>query len=271
MSSRAPGFADPSSPLSTAAASGLPARRRVQVWDLPTRIFHWSLVAAVLTAVITGQIGGEWMRVHGIAGLVIVGLVVFRLVWGVVGPTHARFSHFAPTPAKVWAYLRGRWQGVGHNPLGAISVFVLLGLLATQATTGLFSNDDIAFTGPLAAWVSDELSARLTGWHHQVADVLLVFIGLHVVAIVFYAWVKKDNLVKPMVTGSKLVEAGSAEQDTEPPVPGGVSGVRAWASLLLAVTLALAAVYAASGAWREPAASAPATAETSPKQADHPW
>ena len=229
------------------------ARVRIRLWDLPTRAFHWSLVAAVLTAVITGQVGGDWMEVHGKAGLTIVGLVMFRLVWGFIGSTHARFSSFVPTPNKVSAYLRGRWQGVGHNPLGALSVLTLLGLLAAQGASGLFSNDDIAFAGPLAVLVSDSLSARLTGLHHQIADGLLVFIGLHVLAIVFYAWFKKDNLVKPMVTGYKETESG------EPARQGG------WLAFVTALSAALAAVYLASGAAlpHEPAV-APTKQQASP-------
>lgn len=245
---------------SPATTDGVPApaaaRKRIRVWDLPTRVFHWSLVAAVLTAVITAQVGGAWMRVHGIAGLSIAGLVVFRLVWGFIGSTHARFLSFAPTPKKLVAYVRGRWRGVGHNPLGALSVLALLALLGTQATTGLFSNDDISFSGPLVSLVSDSLSARLTGWHHQIADVLLILIGLHVVAIVFYTWFKKDKLIGPMVSGYK-----DAETDAPAHQGGG------WIAFTLALTAAFAAVYLASGAAlpREPvAATAPAVKPASP-------
>ena len=235
----------PQAEQAAASARALVSRKRIRVWDLPTRLFHWSLVAAVLTAVVTGQIGGDWMAVHGRAGLAIVGLVTFRLVWGFVGGTHSRFAHFAPTPVRLWAYVRGQWRGVGHNPLGAVSVFTLLGLLGTMAGTGLFSNDDIAFAGPLAALGGDALSSRLTGLHHQVADALLVFLALHVLAIVFHAWFKKDDLVTPMVTGHKEAEF------EEPTRQGG------WLALLLAVALAVAAVTVASGAlWSEEPAGA---------------
>lgn len=226
---------------------------RIRVWDLPTRLFHWSLAAAVLVAVVTGQFGGDWMPVHGIAGQAIVGLVVFRVVWGFIGATHARFTSFVPTPGRLKAYLQGRWQGVGHNPLGALSVLLLLGLLAAQAASGLFSNDDIAYTGPLAAQVSDERSSWLTWLHHQLADALLILIGLHVLAIVFYAWFRKDNLVKPMVTGYKEVQAGESTRK------GG------WIAVAIALVAALAAVYLVSGAaWQEPAAGVPAVAQQAP-------
>jgi cytochrome b len=235
-------FLDADAP-SRAPDAAAPPRTRIRLWDLPTRVFHWSLVVAVLTAVITGQVGGDWMKVHGIAGLAIVGLVVFRLLWGFLGSTHARFASFVPRPSTVWRYLRGRWQGVGHNPLGALSVLALLGLLAAQAATGLFGNDDISFAGPLASRVSESLSTRLTGLHHQLADALLILIGLHVVAIVVHLLFKKDNLVTPMVTGYKQVH-GEAEGE----LPPGASRRGGWVAFAIALASALAAVYLASGA-----------------------
>jgi cytochrome b len=215
------------------------------VWDLPTRLFHWSLVAAVLTAVVTGQIGGDWMAVHGRAGLATIGLLVFRVVWGVAGATHSRFVHFAPTPARLRAYLQGQWRGVGHNPLGALSVFALLALVGAQAVTGLFSNDDIAFTGPLAARIGEELSARMTGLHRLVADGLLILVGLHLLAIVVHVWIRKDDLVSPMFSGHKVVESG------EPTRPGSRR------ALFVAVVLAVTATLVASGIFWSGASSAP--------------
>lgn len=208
---------------------------RIRVWDLPTRLFHWSLVAAVTVAVITGELGGDWMEWHGRAGLAIVGLVTFRLVWGFVGSTHARFLNFAPSASRLRAYLRGRWKGHGHNPLGALSVFALLALLGAQAATGLFGNDDIAFNGPLAALVDEALSTRLTGWHQKLAYLLLTVMALHIAAILVYLGLKKDNLVKPMVTGWKDVRSGTSASK------GSV------AALLLALAAAAVAVYLAGG------------------------
>src|SRR3954470_15743124 len=170
-------------------------RARHRVWDLPLRVFHWSLAAAVTTAIVTAELGGSWMAWHGRAGLVIVGLLVFRIVWGIAGSATARFAAFAPTPSRLRRYLRGEWRGVGHNPLGALSVFAMLGLLALQAGTGLFGNDDIAFTGPLNAFVDETLGARLTGWHRLLANGLFVLLGLHVVAIAFHELVKRHRLL----------------------------------------------------------------------------
>lgn len=212
------------------------ALTRIRVWDLPTRLFHWSLVAAVTVAIVTGEIGGSLMPIHAKAGLAIFGLVAFRLVWGFVGSTHARFLNFVPTAGRIKAYLKGRWQGEGHNPLGAFSVFALLGLLAVQAGTGLFGNDDIAFTGPLYALIDEDFALKLTGLHRQLANVLLVLTALHVVAIFIYVVLKKNNLIKPMVTGWKDVRHGSSARQ------GSVAG------LIVAVLVAVVVVYLASGA-----------------------
>lgn len=218
------------------------ATTRVKLWDLPVRIFHWSLVAAVTAVIVTGKIGGDMMEWHGRAGLVIVGLVAFRLSWGFLGSTHARFTSFVPSPGKIAAYLRGRWRGLGHNPLGALSVLALLIILGVQAGTGLFSNDDIAFTGPLVNLVEEGLSQQLTGWHHKLVNVIFVLLGLHVAAIFYYVKFKKDNLVKPMVTGWKEVDAKDHH-------PG--KGVRQGGPVAFAVSvlIAAAAVYGANGAW----------------------
>jgi cytochrome b len=225
----------------------LRGRTRLLVWDLPLRIFHWSLVACVTTAVVTGELGGAWMAWHGRAGLAIVGLLVFRVVWGVVGSATSRFAHFAPSPSTLVRYLRGRWRGVGHNPLGALSVFALLGLLALQATTGLFGNDDIAFTGPLNHLVDDALGSRLTGWHRVLALGLFALMALHGLAIAFHVGVRRHRLVRPMVTGVQHVEAGT-------PLPRLAGEWRF--GLVAAVALAAASVVALDGAGRSPAPTA---------------
>lgn len=214
---------------------------RFRLWDLPTRLFHWTLALGVVAAIVTGQIGGNLIEWHGRIGIGIVGLLVFRLVWGIAGSTYARFAHFFPTPGRIAAYLRGQWQGEGHNPLGALSVFALLGLLTVQVATGLVANDDIAFVGPLFDLVGKDLSNRLTGLHHLFADGLFVLIGLHIAAIVFYVRIKKRNLVKPMLTGW---------QDGHGETARGGSAV----ALIVGLLLAGAAIYGASGAWLPPPA-----------------
>lgn len=225
----------------------------IKVWDLPTRIFHWSLLVLVALAVVTGQIGGNAIDWHGRIGLAILGLLAFRLAWGFAGSTYARFASFLPTPAALSAHLRGQWRGVGHNPLGAFSVLGLLALLAVQVGTGLFANDDIAFSGPLSGLIGKEFSDRLSGLHERSANLLLALIALHVGAIAFYARVKQDNLVRPMISGWK--EIGLEQRDSATPATGG--GAIGFAVALL---IALAAVYGGSGAWiptPPPAATTP--------------
>lgn len=221
---------------------------RIRLWDLPTRIFHWALVLGIAAAFVSGQLGGNLIDIHGKIGIVIVGLIVFRLVWGVLGSTYARFAQFFPTPAKIRAYLRGEWHGEGHNPLGAFSVFGLLSLVALQVGTGLFSNDDIAFVGPLFDLVSKDLSNRLTGIHQLLSNALLALVVLHVAAIGFYGRVKKQNLLMPMITGWKEGHGESARG-------GGLVAV------VVALIVAAGAVYGASGAWL-PEPPAPPPAET---------
>jgi cytochrome b len=238
--------------------------RRILLWDLPLRVFHWSLVVAVATAVVTGELGGAWMPWHGRAGLLIVGLLVFRIAWGLVGSATSRFAHFAPSPASVRAYLRGQWRGVGHNPLGALSVFALLGLLALQAGTGLFGNDDIAFAGPLSRLVDDSLGSRLTGWHRVLADGLFALLALHLLAVAFHVVVKRHRLIRPMITGVQDVDAG-----TPLPRPRHAAGPVA---LLVAVSLAAAGVLVLVRAGAAPlAAAVPPTVEAKPAAAPPSW
>jgi cytochrome b len=242
----------PAAPLGSATTTVNPSIQRVALWDLPMRIFHWFLVIAIAVAIASAQVGGEWMEIHEQAGIVTIGLIAFRLVWGMIGSTYARFSHFFPTPTRVKDYLGGRWAGLGHNPIGAFSVFALLGILATQAVTGLFANDDITFEGPWSGRISKELSDSITGFHHDLSEVIYILLGLHVAAILFYRLVKKNDLVKPMITGWKNVDAASVPA-SEPAKKGG------WVALIAAIVVAFAAMSLAwSGKSAPVAAPAPA-------------
>jgi cytochrome b len=211
---------------------------RVPVWDLAVRVNHWLLALAVAVAFVTAKIGDDLMVWHGRAGLAVLGLVVFRIVWGFIGTTHARFASFVRGPAAIRAYLRGQWSGVGHNPLGALAVVSLLALFLVQASTGLFANDDISYQGHLYALVSDAVSGRLTGIHKLFEPLLIGLVAIHVAAIAYYLRVKKTNLVKPMITGWKEVSDESAQ-----PRRGGGLG-----AFVVASIIAAAVVYAASGA-----------------------
>jgi cytochrome b len=210
---------------------------RIKVWDLPTRVFHWLLFITVTASLLTGLEGGNWMTWHARLGLLALGLLVFRLVWGILGSTYARFANFAPTPSRILAYLRGRWHGLGHNPLGALSVFALLALLLWQAGSGLFTNDDIAFDGPLYGLVSKSTSDWLSSLHRQGLWLIVGLVALHILAALYYTFVRGNNLIRPMVTGYKE----SAGADARP-----ARGGPLWA-LLLALTFAGGSVWVANG------------------------
>jgi cytochrome b len=180
---------------------------RVKVWDLPVRLFHWLLVAAFALSWYSGEQGLEWVDIHIWSGYTIITLVGFRILWGLAGSETARFTDFLRGPRRVLAYLRGWLRGeehaLGHNPAGGWMVLVMLVLLLGQGITGLFATDDIFFDGPLGGWVSGDTQSWLTGWHKTLFDILLGLIALHIVAVVLYRLVRREDLVRPMVTGYK--------------------------------------------------------------------
>lgn len=240
----------------------------LKVWDLPLRLFHWLLAATIVAAVIAVQIGGSMMPWHGRAGLCAIALVVFRLVWGLLGPRNARFTSFIKGPTAIRSYLQGRWQGVGHNPLGALSVVALLLLVAAQAGTGLFCNDDIGFQGPLADWVGKDRSDFLGGIHEALSKLLFALIALHLAAIVFYARVKRHNLVQPMITGWDQVAPDLARANAD---AARLGLFRTLLALIVALALAALAVYAASGAFLPPAPPPPSAPAGAPASSAPTW
>lgn len=181
----------------------------IRVWDLPTRLFHWLLAAGVIGLIVTGSIGGNWMNWHLRLGYAVLTLLLFRLVWGFIGGHWSRFSSFLYAPSSLWAHLKGRARPehqVGHSPLGALSVFALLLILLAQVGTGLISDDEIAFFGPLVRFVSGDTVELATGYHKSVGKLIIFgLVGLHVLAIAYYKWIKRQALVKPMVGGDKQV------------------------------------------------------------------
>ncbi|MET3497253.1 cytochrome b/b6 domain-containing protein [Variovorax boronicumulans] len=191
------------------AASGPASRTRV--WDLPTRLFHWALAVAVLGLIGTGLTGiMEW---HFRLGYTVLSLLLFRLLWGFVGGRWSRFAAFLYAPGSVVAYLRGRAHPdhlIGHTPLGALSVFAVLGILAFQVATGLMADDEISASGPLTRFVSGAVVSFATGWHKaQGKWIVIALVSLHVLAVLFYVLVKRHRLVRPMVSGDKLLADAS--------------------------------------------------------------
>ncbi|WP_341913595.1 cytochrome b/b6 domain-containing protein [Polaromonas sp. YR568] len=190
---------------------------KIRVWDLPTRLFHWALVAAVIGLAITGTLGGNAMVWHFRFGYSVLTLLLFRIVWGLVGGRWSRFGAFIYSPASVINYLKGKGKpehGIGHSPIGAGSVFAMLGFLLAQVGTGLLSDDEIAFSGPLTRFVSNATVGLATNYHKNIGKwILLALVVLHIAAIALYLW-RKHNLVGAMLHGDKeLVTAAPASRD----------------------------------------------------------
>ena len=185
-----------------------PSSKEILVWDLPTRLFHWLLVVFVTISFVTGHIGGNAMQVHERSGFVILSLLLFRLMWGFFGSRESRFVTFVHGPAAVLRYAKAlarseKLRYLGHNPLGGWSILAMLITLLTQAVTGLFATDDIFTQGPLYPLVSDATSHLLTRIHQLNQNIILVLIVIHLLAIFFYLFVKRENLIKPMIVGTK--------------------------------------------------------------------
>ncbi|WP_210542400.1 cytochrome b/b6 domain-containing protein [Rhodoferax sp. PAMC 29310] len=183
---------------------------KVRVWDLPSRIFHWLLASSVIGLVVTANVGGAAMEWHFRLGYTVLSLLLFRLVWGLVGGRWSRFSSFLYSPATLWRYMTGRGRpehSIGHNPMGALSVYAMLVFLLLQVGAGLFSDDEISAYGPLGKFVSNETVVSATFYHTNVGKfILLALIAIHLIAIVYYVFKKKNNLVRPMLSGDKATD-----------------------------------------------------------------
>ena len=190
---------------------------KVRVWDLPTRVFHWTLALCIVGLIITGNVGGNAMVWHFRVGLLVLALLLFRLVWGLVGGHWSRFAAFIYSPASVVNYILGKGKpehAVGHSPTGAGSVFALLAILLAQVGSGLISDDEISSAGPLVRFVSGATSNLATNYHKNIGKwIILALVVLHIAAIVFYLW-RQQNLIKPMLHGDKqLTTAMPASRD----------------------------------------------------------
>ncbi|MBS1209765.1 MAG: hypothetical protein H6R19_2163 [Proteobacteria bacterium] len=217
--------------------------RRIRVWDLPLRLFHWTLLVLVAGAILSVELADvvsgamDW---HPRFGYAILALLIFRLIWGFVGSTHARFANFVRGPAVIIDYLKHlkdhKGPSIGHNPLGALSVLALLATLLFQTVSGLFlSDEDFFIEAPLFKYVSGTVSDLFRELHEANAGIIFTLIGLHVAAILFYRFIKRDNLITPMLTGSKEVAA-------EQPAQSGVGG-NAWLGLVILAVSAAAVWY----------------------------
>ncbi len=215
----------------------------VRLWDLPTRLFHWTLVGGIAFSWFTAEVGGNWMEWHERSGIFLLALLLFRIVWGFIGSDTARFAQFVTSPGKALQHLKEmRAQGghaslfhAGHNPAGAWMVLGLIGVVVLQAVTGLFANDDIDTEGPLAGLVSEHLSNVLTTVHHLVFNLILLLAAIHIAVVLVYRFVKNTNLIKAMVLGS-------ADWPASQPQPGKLSFKPAWVGLVV-FALCYAAVY----------------------------
>ena len=191
----------------------LPSKTRI--WDLPTRLFHWCLAAAVIGLVVTGRTGGDQLMAwHFRLGYLVLALLLFRIVWGLVGGHWSRFTRFLPSPARAWRYLRGQHDPLhaGHNPVGAWSVYAMLLVLLAQAGTGLLVNDEnFGLSGPLTNFVSNAKVELATYWHTVWGQWLVIgLVALHLVAVLFYVLVRRHTLIRPMLHGDRAAPAGTA-------------------------------------------------------------
>lgn len=203
---------------------------RVLVWDIPVRLFHWSLVALMIALVITAKVPVDVIELHATLGRAVLALVLFRVLWGVAGSSYARFSQFVRGPGAVIDYARSLFARrsafvAGHNPLGGWMVVVLLVAVTLQVVLGLFSNDDIMFDGPLAYLVSKEISDSITGLHGLMFNLLLILVVLHVSAVIWHMLFRGENLLFAMFTGHKELPTGANAEDAQ--------GGSIWLALLL--------------------------------------
>ena len=187
--------------------------RRIRVWDIPTRLFHWLLVLCFAGLWYTGEEGD--MDNHVLLGYTMLGLLIFRIGWGFVGGYFSRFRAFQLSPASSLNYLRKgmKTDYPGHNPLGSWGVVFILSGLAVQVTTGLFANDSILTEGPLAQFVRGATSDWMTSIHSDNFDILLAIIALHVAAVLFHTLFHREDILPGMITGRRNIHSRYLEPE----------------------------------------------------------
>ena len=226
-------------------AEKLTSSQSLQIWDLPVRIFHWSLVILFIVAYVTNSLGPNYFTYHLWSGYAIIVLVLFRIIWGLVGTYHARFINFVRNPLTTTKYALSVFKKndphhLGHNPLGAVMVVALLLAMLVQAVTGLFGNDEIFNTGPLYAYISDELSLQLTSLHRQLFYWILGAVILHIAAVFLHVWFKRDNIIKAMFTGKKNAK-DSADANI-------ISSSKIWLAVAIIIIISLLLAWIISSA-----------------------
>lgn len=214
--------------------SQLTQSHKVMVWDLPTRLFHWAFAFCVIAAYVTVKMNE--MDLHLLFGELVFGLVIFRLIWGIIGPHYARFTQFIKGPKAIIDYLKSGKKIYGHNPLGALSVIALLGVFAFQAVTGLYTGDGYLYQGPLYS-IGREIRRTMTSWHRSTDTLMVIIVVLHLAAILYYRFIKKDNLVTPMITGNMKRE------DNDPAVVSVKHNGSLWIRFIIAAAIAIIATY----------------------------
>lgn len=185
--------------------------KKLFVWDLPVRLFHWFLLISLLSAWYTSDGERDLIDYHLKIGYFTLGLIIFRIMWGIFGTQYAKFSQFFPTKAKLLSYLNKSKQNqvdttVGHNPLGGLMIILMLLLILSQAISGLFMNDDVFTTGPYYESVNSSIQKFMSLIHHNVFDIILFVSVVHIGAIFYYLFAKKINLIVPMFTGYKSTD-----------------------------------------------------------------
>lgn len=222
---------------------------QIRVWDLPLRLFHWLLVICVSGAYFCVKLAGvtdgwlsetglDWMTWHSRFGYAVLTLILFRLIWGLIGPYYARFSQFITGPRRILSYLRTSRFAPGHNPLGAWSVVAMLLAFGLQAFSGLFASDDILFEGPLSSG-NPALSRIFNSLHHASELILISLVVLHLCAIIYYSVFRRQPLLRAMVTGDVPMEQIDASQPVHHSSDNATTAARA----LLVLCACAAAVY----------------------------
>lgn len=211
------------------------------IWDVPTRLFHWGIVITLCYSWYSMDILGN-LDHHFISGYVALGLIVFRIIWGFIGSRYARFGSFMYKPSETAGYAktffkREKGKYAGHNPMGGLSVFALLIVILVQVGTGLFADDEYYYFAPLNQFITSSMAGTITGIHGLTAKFILGLAIMHIVAIFFYRWYKKEKLIVPMITGKKV-----DEEDNYEAIPGSKMPL----AIVIAIIVAAAVYYVAN-------------------------